>query len=295
MGYEVRSLVHQEVSAQALSTVVPGARGGDRIAFRAPSHEAFFLVRAEAIADERGGAVRSNPVFACLRVRSRSMYLGFAGRLGIPWSRLNDDPRGRIYPAAGLGAPAVGVELTWVNYLFSSRRSFVPNSYLGVVLGLTLLSGYYPCPEAAYPHCSGTPTPPPPPHHSSTSWTTELRLQLRSEMFRVGRFAPLFVVDLGLGAEYVNSQVAFRNDGFGALFMSGVGGGLQFTAGRTGTVSSQIWFTAQWQVRTRLGARAVPVVLEGAQAWVDAAGVPDLVEAIWFTLGSSFALPRALN
>lgn len=293
VNYDVRSLVHREVSAQALPTAPPDERGGDRVVFRAPAYEAFYVLRAEAVADEQGGAVRSNPVFACLHVRARGTYLGVASRLGVPlWSVSS----GSAYlPAQIVGVP-YGFDVVLQRYQFSSRRSFMPNHYLGLTLGMTRLSGAYPpCGQGGSPECSRDElTRFNHVFRTSTSWTAELRAQLRSELFPIGPCAPLVLAEFGVGAEHVSSEVnAFRNDGWGGIYMFSVGGGFQCTSGRAGHASTRFWLTAEWQTRSRFEDRATAMYVPGptgARTTFDAAGVPDTLQALWFSLGTTFAL-----
>ena len=123
--------------------------------------------------------------------------------------------------------------------------------------------------------------------------TIEGRLQLWSELFRIGRVAPVVVSELGVGVENVSSEItAFRNDGWGLMYMAGAGGGLSMTLGRAGHASTRIWLTAQWQVRSRFTDRATPIYLReanGATTWMDAAGVPDTFQTVWLSLGVSLA------
>lgn len=294
VNYEVRSLIHREVPARALGTLPTNELGGDRIVFRAPPYEANYLMRAEAIADEQGGEVHSTPIFACFRVRARPWRLGLVSRLGIGLFSVSADDS---YPAAALGPPLFGVDAVLGRFLLSSGRGFFPQSTVDVLLGMSRLSGIYPCPSGDTHDCRVPPSTtsrPIGPIRASTSWTAELRVGLRVELFRVWRIAPIFVGELGFGAEYLASDVnAFRNDGWGAVYMTGVGGGLQFTMGRPNEFSSQMWLGVTWQVRMRLGSRAVWVQLPGNHAWADAAGVADGIQTLWFTLGVAFAPPRA--
>lgn len=293
VNYEVRALIHREVPAQALATLPAEERGGDRVVFRAPSHTQNYLVRAEAIAEEQGGSVRSNPVFACVRVRARPWYLGVATRVGF---ELNSLSVGDVYPRAALITPSVGLDVELNRFLFSSRGSLLPTTTAGLILGFSRLSGVYPCPSGDASDCRPSlPTVAQPvgPNHVSTSWTVELRAQLRTELERFGRVAPLFVSELGVGAEHLTSEVnGFRNDGWGALFLAGVGGGLQMTLGRPGHGSTQVWLTAQWQVRARVASRAQAVYLPGDRTWFDAAGVADSTQVLWLSLGASLAPSR---
>jgi hypothetical protein len=293
VAFEARTLIHREVPAVAVAALPQGRTGGDRIVARAPSFEAYFVLRAQAIAVEGAAAVRSSPVYACLRVRARPQHWGFVGRLGVPFSGIPGDPHDPTRPATAVPAPAVGIDLYLAQHLFSSRSAALPQHALGLVLGLTTLWGKYPCPDQNR-ECTGTPLTPLRPHHVSTSWTGEVRAQFRSELFRRWRFAPMVLSVVGLGVEYLTSEaMPFRNDGWGAVFVGGVGLGFAFNAANPTGGSATSWFGVQWQVRRRLEPRAVSVALEGGASWIDSPGVPDLTQVLWFSLGAALAPARA--
>lgn len=292
VDYDVRSLVHREVPAQALARVPQDEHGGDRVVFRAPAHEAFYVLRAEAVADEPGGAVRSNPVFACLHVRARNNYLGASARLGFPlWSV----SAGGAYPPVAFDLVSFGVDAVLHRYLFSSRGNLFPNQHLVLALGMTYIAGTYPlcaaqggrCPAEEFSRFHNV-------IRTSTSWTGELRAQLQSEIIRVGPCAPIALTEFGLGLEHLTSAInPFRNDGWGASYMIALGGGLQCTLGRAGHASTRAWITAEWQVRSRFESRAVPIYVPGSTGALtifDAAGVPDTLHGVWISVGSTFAL-----
>lgn len=286
--FAVHSLIHGQIDAVA-SARLDGDRGGDRIVFRAPPHEEFYLLRAQIVADEPGRSLASTPLFACLHVRSRRTYVGVTVRLGTPLAEPGADYSSAIYPGVSFNALAWGVDVPWTTYLASSRARFFPNSYLGLLSGISYLAGTYPCQAGTPPECPGSPSAPSRPAHFSQSWTLSLRLQARAELFRVGRFAPIVVSHLGIGAELLTSQVPFRNDGWGAVFLSGGGVGLQFGVGRAGGLFTQYWLTAEMEARMRLSGRVSTATLRGGQAWVDAGGVPDTSLTLWFVFGGVIA------
>ncbi len=293
VAFEVRSLIHREVPARAVDPERGSVEGGDRLVTRAPSHEGFYLLRAEAIAVERGGDVRSAPVFACLHVRPRRYSLGFASRLGVAWPAVPSDPRDPVYPAPTVLPIPLGIDVEIDRYLFSSRRRVLPNHALGWIVGFTRIAGVYPC-DGASEDCAARLPGVVGPLHISTSLTLETRVQFRSELFRVGSIAPLVVSEIGAGIENLSSHdVPFRNDGWGAVLISGVGVGVQRTAGRSDGLGTRIWLLAQYQARFRMPDRSVTAVLPAGRAWIDAAGVPDGLHMLWFSLGVAFAAPDA--
>lgn len=295
--YEVRRLVHDDVPARALPELPRDEQGGDRIAFRAPAHRAFYVVRAEAVAVEERGEVHSNPVYACLRVRSRGAWFGVASRLGVSFGSIAS---GRTYPTAGFIVPAWGIDATLQYHLASSGISFMPNLYLDANLGFTRVDGAYPCPTGDPQDCRSSGEVP---RHAdvlsrtSTSSTFEARARLTGELFRVGRVAPLVFSEFGFGAELVESRAAqFPNDGWGPLAIVGAGGGLSLTLAGTGRLSTRVSLLAHWQMRQRTTDRATPIYLRGpagVETWFNAAGVPDSFHVLWVSLGVSLAPPSS--
>ncbi|MCC7534576.1 MAG: hypothetical protein IT379_00100 [Deltaproteobacteria bacterium] len=276
--FAVRTLVHREV--------VPRARredeGGDRIVLRAPPHATTYLVRGEIRARERGGVVRSTPVFHCIRIRPRPIAFGFSTRVGFPSDTArSDEPDDPIFPSAGLVAPAFGADVQMPILLFGLRSWLFPSVRAGPVVGFTHMEGSYPCPSRDPTDCGYEGGTYPQLATLSTAITLEARGQMRAEVIRIGPVGVTLGADLGFGAESLSSDPEHTGDGWHAVFLSGASGGLTLhtVLGPT-SLAGIVHLELLWQVRSRLGTanRIEP-------GFVFAPGVPDTVETWWAVIG----------
>lgn len=287
ISFSARSLIHQRVVAAP-----PGAReGGDRITFRAASHAQTYLVRAEVIAQERGGEVRSIPIYRCLRVKMRPYYVGFVARLGAPYDL---GGAGERFPEAGLLAPAVGFDIEFVKHLYGFEGAWLSTIRGALVLGYTSLSGTYPCPARDFPKCTlGSSIG----HfagkiHFAQSATGELRVSFRPEIVRIWKASARVVADVGFGVEslHTSSGDAFKNDGVYGVLIGGVGGALGFSSILgVSTWAGEASIGMMWQTRTRFSSAVVSrPATERDSNYIDGPGVPDALGATWFFVQSAF-------
>ena len=131
---------------------------------------------------------------------------------------------------------------------------------------------------------------------SSSSWTTELRGQVRGELWR-RRFVSLRLdLDVGLGLEVLHSSPAHSVDVANLIVMAGIGP----------TLAGRLYLSSRWNLgwtmgvfyqlrfRATSGATDEVIALPGSSSSLSLhndPAVPQLWQPLWFTLGLHLASP----
>lgn len=283
----------------------PSSQGGSVITLRAPSYNANYLVRAEAIAleepspagSERAGAasnegasrvreIRSAPVYQCFYVRERKYQPGVALRLG---TGLPNEFSG----GATLDPVALGFDIE-LGFTAVASRSKMPRIVIAGVLGGTYVGGGACVSNPLMgQNCYA---------RHSRSFSTELRGQLQVGLFRVRSAEVHLFGDFGVALESLSSQEPLPEDGLHALLLGGVGLAVHghFSVSPRWVLGATLGLMYQWRYRATQNRSLASQLTESIQ-FPGAAGpqdvpavgpgVPSLWQPLWFVLGLTWASP----
>lgn len=257
-----------------------------RIMFLAAPYTTDYLVQAQIFGHEGNRVIASSPIYRCVSVRPRNIYVGLHARFGhstdnIHGSIGDDNP---VYPAAALPSLVMGLDVTVGGILFSRYSRWLPFIRILGTVGFTSIgASIYPCPSRDPDNCQ-SPTDKFV-RRLSTSSSLELRGQMQVDLVRIWRLGFTSIVEYGVGAEYLSSRPNFDGDGWYGIWMVDLGGGIHLV----GTMPWRSWasrvsLAVTWQVRSRFGQAVIP-----RSGLVDAAGVPDGISTTWITVGYEFS------
>jgi hypothetical protein len=257
--------------------------GGPLIQLRAPSYDADYLVRAEVIANEAGGEIRSTPVYRCIKVRQRKYQLGLNVRLGVPLPNEFDY-------GITVNTPVFGLDL-YLAYAAIRSVNKLPGLGVAAVLGVTYAGGSTCIQNPNGGDCF---------LRFSRSFAAELRGQVQLDALRVRSISFRLIGDLGVALENVSTTDVFSDDGVHALLLGGLGvsAGGHFGLSPRWDLGWTVGVMYQLRYRsTQQPSQPETLTFPGEMAPMEqltlGQGVPTTWQPLWFSLGLRLDSPTS--
>lgn len=256
------------------------------VRFQTASYSSVYLIRALASSSLEDGIIQSQPVYRCVQTRLRPVRFNLLVRLGLPYDPNRAEPDSS-WPPAGLGT-AMGMDMG-LTFPVSERHSeILGSSYAGFMIGFDWLYGSFPCPSRSVGDCQD-----PILRYQtfSASWNGHISGTFDGSLWKHRLFSVRFRSSLGLGLESLSSTIKrFKNDGLHGLVLIDVGLMASLENLTRTRVSSNLALGVLIETRLRTSQTVDLTTTNALRA--AAAGVPDNLLTVWFTLLAEINFPH---
>lgn len=208
-----------------ISVPIPDSATRSRVELPVKLYRSVYLLRMRLVNKKGDLPIASLPAYVCVTATAPQWMIGYELTLGKPWDT------GYV---AGVGPPYTnpqmqfGLRLLFLRQILGSRTRFFPLLRVGFGIGMTYLSGNYPCIDPRATDC-GRPASGEydAVFRASTTVSGDLSVITQGDIVRFKTFGLTLVSSIGVGVGRVRSIPTLEIDGRYALFRGG--GGLLVT------------------------------------------------------------------